>query len=216
MDEKINLKEIERKAYLSYHQDGLLDIFMGMFILAFGFYILSDSKFPIMAVLPALLVPVWARVKKKITYPRIGYVKFGKGTRTRRTKSMLLMSGVLTLLLGLGIYLTITMRSGPIPHWLLVLGAYGMIVAGGVVAIILSLVAYINGINRLYIYAALFFAAYSTGHFLVIIPGFDAFQRIAVVNIPLGVIILGYGLFILNRFLHDYPIPDGDEFDERE
>ena len=91
-----------------------------------------------------------------------------------------------------------------------------MIVAGGVVATILSLVAYINGIRRLYVYAAMFFATYSTGHFLVIIPGFDAFQRIAVVNVPLGVTILGYGLYMLTRFLRDYPIPDGDEFDERE
>ena len=216
MDEKINLKEIERKAYLSYHQDGLLDVFIGMFILAFGFYILSESKFPIMAVLPALLVPVWASVKKKITYPRIGYVKFGKSTKTRRTKSMLLLSGVLTLLLGFGVFLTITLRRGPLPLWLIVMGAYGMIIAGGIVAAILSVVAYINGINRLYVYAAMFFAMYSTGHFLVIIPGFDAFQKIAVVNIPLGVIILGYGLYLLSRFLHEHPIPDGDGFDETE
>jgi len=213
---KINLKEIERKAYLSYHQDGLLDIFIGMFIFAFGLYILSESDFPIIAVLPALLVPVWASVKKKITYPRIGYVKFGKSTKTRRTKSMLLLSGVLTLLLGFGVFLTITLRRGPLPLWLIVMGAYGMIIAGGIVAAILGVVAYINGINRLYVYAAMFFAMYSTGHFLVIIPGFDAFQKIAVVNIPLGVIILGYGLYLLSRFLHEHPIPDGDGFDERE
>jgi len=216
MVNKINLKEIERKAYLSYHQDGLLDIFIGMFIFAFGLYILSESDFPIIAVLPALLVPVWASVKKKITYPRIGYVKFGKSTKTRRTKSMLLLSGVLTLLLGFGVFLTITLRRGPLPLWLIVMGAYGMIIAGGIVAAILSVVAYINGINRLYVYAAMFFAMYSTGHFLVIIPGFDAFQKIAVVNIPLGVIILGYGLYLLSRFLHEHPIPDGDGFDERE
>ena len=60
MVNKIDLKEIERKAYLSYHQDGLLDIFIGMFIFAFGLYILSESDFPIIAVLPALLVPARA------------------------------------------------------------------------------------------------------------------------------------------------------------
>jgi len=30
---KINLKELERKAYLSYHQDGVLDLFIGLSIM---------------------------------------------------------------------------------------------------------------------------------------------------------------------------------------
>jgi hypothetical protein len=37
-----NLKEIERKAYMSYHQDGLLDIFAGLYILGFGLGIFMD------------------------------------------------------------------------------------------------------------------------------------------------------------------------------
>ena len=33
MDQKINLKQLERKAFISYHQDGLLDIGIGMILL---------------------------------------------------------------------------------------------------------------------------------------------------------------------------------------
>ena len=36
MSDKINLKEIEKKVYLSFHQDGLLDLFLGLAIILFG------------------------------------------------------------------------------------------------------------------------------------------------------------------------------------
>jgi len=212
MEDEINLKKIERKAYLSYHQDGLLDVSIGVFIIGFGLYVLSDSDFPFMAILPALLVPVWAKAKKKITYPRIGYVKFRKGTSTIRTKNMLFLSVVLTLLLVTGVFVTMTIRSGSLPSWASIIGAYNMVIAGAAVAVVLSVVARINGLNRLYAYAALFFAMYTAGYFLVMIPGFDVWQRTAVMNILLGAIISGYGLYLLSRFLREYPAPDGDEF----
>jgi len=40
--EEPNLREIEKKAYMSYHQDGLLDIFVGVYILGFGLGIWVD------------------------------------------------------------------------------------------------------------------------------------------------------------------------------
>ncbi len=42
MNKKINLKEIERKAYTSYHQDGLVDVSIAFVILAFGLMIIAD------------------------------------------------------------------------------------------------------------------------------------------------------------------------------
>jgi len=33
MEQKINLKELERKAFISYHQDGLVDIGLGIILL---------------------------------------------------------------------------------------------------------------------------------------------------------------------------------------
>ena len=83
MTKEPNLKEIERKAYMSYHQDGLLDIFAGLYILGFGLGILMqiiwDFSFGI--IIPAILIttvlPIWVAAKRKITMPRIGFVNFG-------------------------------------------------------------------------------------------------------------------------------------------
>ena len=79
-----NLKEIERKAYMSYHQDGLLDIFAGLYILGFGFGIFIDIvlDFGLGAIIIpggfiALALPIWFAAKRKITMPRIGFVNFG-------------------------------------------------------------------------------------------------------------------------------------------
>ena len=37
MSRKVDLREIERKTYLAYFQDGLWDILIGLFLLNFGF-----------------------------------------------------------------------------------------------------------------------------------------------------------------------------------
>jgi hypothetical protein len=78
-----NLKEIEKRAYMSYHQDGLLDIFAGLYILGFGLGIIMDVlwEFGFGVIMPAILIatvlPIWIEAKRKITMPRIGFVNFG-------------------------------------------------------------------------------------------------------------------------------------------
>ena len=68
---------------MSYHQDGLLDIFAGLYILGFGLGILMDVfwEFGFGVIMPAILIatvlPIWIEAKRKITMPRIGFVNFG-------------------------------------------------------------------------------------------------------------------------------------------
>jgi hypothetical protein len=45
MEQRPELKQIERRAYLSYHQDGLIDICLGMVFLAFGLVTLAAAVF---------------------------------------------------------------------------------------------------------------------------------------------------------------------------
>ena len=84
MGKEPNLKEIERKAYMSYHQDGLLDIFAGLYVLGFGLGIFVDLILDFgmgMILMPAVFVslalPLWIAAKRRITMPRIGFVNFG-------------------------------------------------------------------------------------------------------------------------------------------
>ena len=104
----INLKEIEKRTYISYHQDGLIDIFIGIYILLFATAILANNVldlstwFVIPAIFPALMVPIWIGLKKRITVPRIGFVKFKKAGATNKLTVIFvgtLVAGVLVFFL---------------------------------------------------------------------------------------------------------------------
>ena len=75
MTNKTSLREIEKKTYMSYHQDGLLDIFVGVDILLVGIGILLLTMtnfsmwFIVPAIFPAIMVPIWISAKMFRVYP---------------------------------------------------------------------------------------------------------------------------------------------------
>ena len=199
------LRDVEKRTYMSYHQDGLLDIFVGVYIMLFGFGILLltltdfSSWFIIPAIFPALMVPVWVSAKKKITMPRIGYVKIGsKGSN----KLMSIFLGMLVF--GLGIFMIFSFSSdqtwaGVISD--LILG-YSMIIIGVGAAVISSLFAYTTGLTRLYAYGLLTFVLFVSAHFITV--------PFAYLTIVIGVVLISYGSVLLIRFTRKYPLIKGD------
>jgi hypothetical protein len=68
-----NMNLLERKVFQSYWDDGLLDLFAAIGIFLIGVSWLRD--FPVGAVfVPALLVPFWNPVRRKVIEPRLGLV----------------------------------------------------------------------------------------------------------------------------------------------
>jgi hypothetical protein len=204
--DKINLKELERKAYLSYHQDGILDMFIGFSILLFGMWMLADMAY-LAGAFVAIFTPIYAQVKKQITVPRLGYVKFASSrtAKSKRTVLLLVIAGVLAFIPG--VLLFITTESGVLaPIQLLI--EYGMIVIGVAGMVLLAAVAYISEIRRLYAYSALFFAIFTGGYFLSI--------PFVYYIMMLGAVIMLAGLYLLIRFLRMYPLPTGEASDDRQ
>ena len=87
MTETVNLQEIETDALREYYQDGLMEILLGMLLLATAALLDVRSNMLFMLAFSIfILVPLWNALKKRFTYPRIGYVNFptdedaGKGT----------------------------------------------------------------------------------------------------------------------------------------
>jgi len=67
---------LKRKFALSYHNDGLLDIFVGWAIVSIGLFLeTSATIFSFLGWMPILLV---APLKNRIVIPRFGYAKFKK------------------------------------------------------------------------------------------------------------------------------------------
>jgi hypothetical protein len=114
MPENLNLKQIEKKAYLSYHEDGVLDLTLGSVFLLICFTWVLFGLFNILTwpslILMAIFYPVYISAKQKITVPRFGYFKFGKERKERNINTfehfifysicVQILTGPLLLLLG--------------------------------------------------------------------------------------------------------------------
>jgi hypothetical protein len=190
---------------LSYHQDGILDIFIGFSILLFGLWILADMAY-LAGASVAIFTPIYAQMKKQITVPRLGYVKFAppRIAKAKKTVLCLVVAGVLSLIPSVLLFMT-TERGIQAPIQFLI--EYGMIVIGVAGMVLLAVVAYLSDIRRLYAYSGLFFAIFISGYFLSI-PFFYYL-------VTLGSVILLVGLYMLTRFLRTYPLPTGDAPDDR-
>jgi hypothetical protein len=204
MTKQNSLREIEKKAYMSYHQDGLLDIVIGLYALAFGIGIFMGKilEFSFAAIMPAILIsivlPIWIQAKKKITMPRIGFVKFGaRGSN----KLFAIFLGLMVAGLGvLFLFTLVTFQNGR-PVWIDTIFQYGMIVIGLGSAVIASLFAYTMGLKRLHGYGLLTLALFASGHFLSL-----PFEYLL---LAIGSVIIASGAALLVQFIRRYPLPKG-------
>lgn len=200
MSTSMDLKEIERRAYLSYYGDGLLDIFVGLVIMSIPFHIVTDTVW-MSGIMIGILLPMWAVGKRFITIPRMGLVKFGSA----RTGSLVRMYAAvvvglfITFMAGIGVFLA---AKDTIPPWLDVtlgwLAENSLLALGFVSLAILSFGAAMSGINRLYGYGLLGLITLAAGHFL----GGSG----ALFTALWGALVILCGLFLLARFIRQYPV----------
>lgn len=179
------LQTIQRKVYMTFFEDGVWDMFLGLFVLGWGLSIKTEGiSLPILFVV--LYSAVWG-IKKWLTYPRIGYVKVSSTVKRR-------FVGILTLVLLLGGVIAALWGIGTRPQWLT---DYFPLVFNGMLAAIICLAAYWAKLNRFYLYAALVFLGAPLYVWLGIKWEFGF--------VGVGAIIVLIGLGYLIRFLSKYP-----------
>ena len=208
MSTKINLKELERKAWRSVFQDGLWDIYLGFLLLAMAIGdLLSDIGVPKVwhyAIYITLLLLSWLVLwvgKKTITVPRMGHVKFGPKGKTRKKKAVL-VGAISVLVLAVLFVVVLAMRSDPVEG--LPIGLIVSVVYAVYMLVVFSLGAYFLEFSRLYLIGVLYAIPVPVdvmfNEFAGIDLGFIAFA------VPAAIILL-VGTVLLIRFLHDYPVP---------
>jgi hypothetical protein len=198
MSQSADFRKLEQKAYLSYHQDGLIDLIIGSIVLCIAISEATDSS--IWNLIALLLIFAYMPLKRRITFPRLGYVKFN----VKRGGVNMLLAGVvaigvlvislvsiLVLLLSgksSSSPLILAMRQSPLLVYAL-LGFIGFGLAGLVLRL-----------PRLFVYALLSLAMMISGHLL---------------NLPLwlpllilGGTILAIGAVLLIGFLRRYPFAE--------
>jgi len=208
MSEKLNLKELERKAWRSFFDDGLWDIYLGLLLALMGvsafMNTLELTETMHMGIYIGLLIIVmlgfWA-AKRFITVPRIGRVKFGTERKKRRIKTSLVLfvsvvfGFIMFLLLG-GVARGEISRELPWDVIIPAAWALNMLLVFG-------LMGYFLEFERLY-FIGLVYA--------IVLPLDFILRKIAELQIVpfmflfAGLLIMVVGVIYLARFLQNYPI----------
>jgi hypothetical protein len=196
MNQKINMKEIERKAYTAYHQDGVIDITVASIVFLFSIIMLGDTTWlgALGGVAGVLAISVYAGFKKVVTVPRIGYVKLPQ-QRAQRMTAIAIALGILSALMGVVAFLQTTSQGTP--EWLMLLIDNYMLTIGTAVSGLFLLGGYAFKTNRIYAYALVTLVMFTVGHFF----NFPLYYYLA----ALGTLILACGLFLMILFVSKYP-----------
>jgi len=190
----------------AYNEDGLLDIFGGGYLLFFGLMALIqlEHRNILVSFLPGLGVLFYNEVKKLVTYPRIGYMKFTKERRARIARDRIIVLSVAAFVTLTGLFTGMgTPESAP---WgILLINKYNLLFQGGILAFIFFMYGKIRGVNRLYRYSVLSLLVFPAGYLYLDSPYMVTFQNIGTQCAIIGVVMVGYGALHLRRFIVRYP-----------
>lgn len=193
MSSYASIKQLNRKTYLAFHKDGIVDILIGLTLLGFGLWLLLDNV--LFTYISWLSFGFYRYLKKTITIPRFGYVRFEED---KKQGILLIGFGIilLVLLLVARFYLLETDLSDLfLSSFLRKNHVYIMSSIGAVLLIIFGLG---RGIYRFGGYGSLLFGAIVI-FYLEGIPGRNAL-------FIMGGLVLVIGLILLATFIHKNPI----------
>ena len=201
MGTELNLKELERKAFRSFYQDGIWDIYFGacMLVLYLTSFMGGIESKPVKYGLTLLMFVAASAFltlgKKFITTPRLGRVKFGP----ERTKKSWILIGVnlFSLIVLVAAITFFSRKDGGAAmiersHLLTSIGL------GVWIAFITGVMAFFLDFDRLYVYAV-FYGGTFTAVLLLDNP---------IVFLITSLIILIPGLVIFFRFLSQTALPE--------
>ena len=203
MTENIDMKELEKKAWTSYFQDGLFDIVIGMIMLvavlsstldAIG--VSDEVRISIYIPLMVIVPPVFFVLGKRyITLPRLGVARFGAH---RKARNRIMIAGLVSVQLVLLAILILQVYG-------VGLGWLGFIIVTLNILAAFCLIAYLLDYRRMYVIGILVAASEPMTVVLrrysdTVYRGFIAY------GIP-AIIIMAMGLIVLHQFVRKYEKP---------
>ncbi|MHC4846735.1 MAG: hypothetical protein ACYTCU_11330 [Planctomycetota bacterium] len=199
MTDPMDLDALEEQAFRSRYDNGLIDVFLGLFVLLFGLSISTEFG-GLTAVWGAVCVSLYFPIQKSITEPRLGYAEFGPGRKAKMRQKHLLMSVALGVSMLGGV--AALLMSGDDAATRETMQKLGPIPFGAMLALMVVIGTVLLSIRRGYLYAALIFGAIAGGH----LAGVDLRPSM----IASGSVVTVCGVVCLTRFLQKYPRPVGN------
>lgn len=204
MAKEISLAQIERKAWISYFDDGLLDICLGLVLFSVGVSDLLGASLPsrlwgyaVYAVLVGAACLAFWTGKRFITIPRLGRVVFGPARKARRRKTAVIL--VVQIIVGMIVMglLVATLPRFPLGGLAFARSTLLAIAVGMWVMVGLSLVAYLLDFTRGYLIAVLYAVGFGGTELL----------NDPVVLVLTAAVILLIGIIVLVRFVRGHRRP---------
>ena len=199
---ELDLKQLERKAWQSFHQDGLTDVFLGLVLLSGWVSSLAGSDLLHLVLMFATLV-VFALGKRFVTVPRMGLVEFGADRKAKNRKVAALLFFV--VLLGVALYI-VAVTNIEVLGWRPDRGSLTTLGLSLVILVIFGGIAYWMDFPRMMLLGLAFAAAFAGSRLL------DSHITFLIA----GGLVLGWGLALLVSFVRQYPLPRRAGGHERE
>jgi MFS family permease len=198
MTGNLDLKEVESKAYNSINQDGLSELAMGIAFLCMAaflyVYVFLNEEVTMYIILPAILIgSLLQRMRKKYTYPRVGYADL----RSQKRRMVVLILLIAFLLLGIYFFINynkLYLTRDYFSHTLLFIGLFLS------AAYIYRVVHY--KINRFIIYAVVAILSLIGTHLFPM----RGMLRVLIMFTCLALFQIPIGLIIFFKFLRKYPV----------
>ncbi len=197
---KIDLSEIQRRANYAAYQDGLVEIFMGVFLLFIAGAMQSKTAIIPFAVITVFFAkPLLEHIKKRFIYPRTGYVRLPQDKEAdAKGIAIATVVFIVVLLAALGISIVVkgsevgliffmTYILPPFTGFMMAMGPYYL--------------GETYGLKRGYLFAALFLLGG------IAMPVFDiavGYAAVALLCLVVGLIILITGITMFTRFIQKY------------
>jgi hypothetical protein len=178
------IKQLNRKTFLAFHRDGIIDILVGLTFFGFGLWLLLDNV--LFTYISWMSFGFYRYLKKTITIPRFGYVRFEEDKK-QRMQFFGFSIVLLALLLFARFYLMETDRSELfVSVFLRKNHVYVMSTIGAGLLVIFGLA---RGIYRFVGYGVLLFGSI-VAFYLSEIPGRNALFIMGGLTLVIGLILL--------------------------
>lgn len=189
MNETMDLKGMERRAFNSYLQDGLWDIFIGFLLLGFGLRIYTDNV--LFTLLIFLGVAIMIVGRRYITVPRLGVARFGM--QRRRKQSFLIATIALAVIFSMLIWIVSDLYLESVTTVMDI--AFSLLVV-----IVFAMISFFLGSIRIFVYGLILA---SVMYLVGVVDG----QMASILAIGIGTMVLAAGVGMLILFIRKYPVP---------
>lgn len=196
MSSRLQLQDIERRAWLRTFDHGLWDVGIGLLLASFGAAVLTGYYW-LSPIWIAALVPSLKSFARRLIVPRLGHVTFKERRQRSKFRIQVVMGGLVVAGLGMFLLLYWATQSAP-PPWVGWIRSHFLIVLAAVWGSSLAVAGWAAAFPRLYLHAALLFGA------LVLSDLSGAFHLgTALIAAGGAIALVGAALFL--RFLRRYP-----------